>query len=267
MLRISISYFYRLGGVMQTLTGVHANMKLGDAWPALNSARTELQTLFGADWFFHAVRAAYNPGDKLLKNITPLVDRTDWDSPLTALEAFYIQDALKEFETVVTNELLNTDSYFVTRKAGYDTSSLIGNAERCFPGGLAVKVPKAIPDIREAGKCLAFELSTASGFHVLRGMETVVHAYWTAASGGKAQPRPKTLGVYIKQLTKYGYGSPKVIAALQQIKDLHRNPLIHPEVTIDLDEAVSLFGMCNSAISAMLKEIPAPIPAASPQNP
>ncbi len=53
-------------------------------------------------------------------------------------------------------------------------------------------------------------------------------------------------------------GSAKVLSCLQQIKDLHRNPLMHPEETLTLEEAISLFGICQSAISAMLKEIPDP---------
>jgi hypothetical protein len=51
-------------------------------------------------------------------------------------------------------------------------------------------------------------------------------------------------------------GNAKVLAALQQIKDPHRNPLAHPEETLTLEEAVGLFGIVQSAVNAMLKEIP-----------
>jgi len=51
-----------------------------------------------------------------------------------------------------------------------------------------------------------------------------------------------------------------LLASLQQIKDLHRNPLAHPEETLTLEEAVGLFGIVQSAINAMLKEIPDPPP-------
>jgi hypothetical protein len=73
-------------------------------------------------------------------------------------------------ETIINAELGVADSYYVTRKAGYDTSVLISNAEVMFSKDLPQKVMLAIPDIRESGKCLAFELGTAAGFHVRAGL-------------------------------------------------------------------------------------------------
>jgi hypothetical protein len=154
----------------------------------------------------------------------------------------------------------------VSRKAGYDTAVLIGNAEQCFPSDLGSKVPLAIPDIREAGKCLAFELSTAAGLHVMRALETVLASYWSAVSGGKPQPRPRTIGSYLKQMDKLAIGNAKAKAALQQIKDLHRNPLMHPRESLSLDGAVQLFGIVQSAVGAMLKDIPT-APASIPTKP
>jgi hypothetical protein len=37
---------------------------------------------------------------------------------------------------------------------------------------------------------------------------------------------------------------------------LHRNPLIHPEDALTLDEALGLLGMARSAITAMLAFLP-----------
>jgi hypothetical protein len=57
-------------------------------------------------------------------------------------------------------------------------------------------------------------------------------------------------------------GSPKVIAALKQIASLHRNPLIHPEDSLTVDQAVGLIGICVSAVNQMLAEMPSPLPPA-----
>lgn len=258
MIRISISFFYGLGAAMREIAAIQPGVKLNDVWLSLHKAQTELNNLFGTQWFSPAVKSAYNPGQILLNTIAPFVQRTDWTAELTNIEAWSITNALRDFDTVLKSELNIADAYFVSRKAAYDTTALIMNAEQIFPADLVIKVPNAIVDIREGGKCLAFELSTAAGFHVLRATESVLRAYWDVASKGKSHPKQKNLGVYLKKMEDGNMGSPKVRACLKQIKDLHRNPLMHPEETLSLDEAIGLFGICQSAIGAMLKEIPTP---------
>jgi hypothetical protein len=47
----------------------------------------------------------------------------------------------------------------------------------------------------------------------------------------------------------------KVVAALDQIRDLHRNPNIHPEEVLTLDEALALLGIAQSAILGMVRDV------------
>lgn len=255
MIRISISFFYNLGAAMRQIAGIEAGTVLGNVWVPLINAQTELNNLFNTEWFSPAVKTAYGPGQKLLAAIKPLASRADLDCELTAIEAWSVTGALTEFEAVLKSELAIADAYFVSRKGAYDSTALITNAEQIFHPDLVNKVPKAIIDIREGGKCLAFELSTAAGFHVLRATESVLKVYWDAVSKGKPHPRQKNIGVYLDKMEKDNLGSAKVRAVLKQIKDLHRNPLIHPDETLALDDAIGLFGICQSAIGAMLKEI------------
>lgn len=158
MIRISISFFYGLGAAMREIAAIQPGAKLNDVWLSLHNAQTELNKLFGAQWLTPAVRSAYHPGQTLLNTIAPFVQRTDWAAELTNMEAWGITNALREFETVLKSELNIADAYFVSRKAAYDTTALIMNAEQIFPADLVKKIPKAIVDIREGGKCLAFEL-------------------------------------------------------------------------------------------------------------
>jgi hypothetical protein len=37
---------------------------------------------------------------------------------------------------------------------------------------------------------------------------------------------------------------------------LHRNPLIHPEVALSVDEAMATLGIARSVVTAMLAELP-----------
>jgi hypothetical protein len=154
-------------------------------------------------------------------------------------------------------ETLNT--YSVTQKRGYDSMALISFAESIFPPELGVKVPEAIPDIREAGKCIAFELPTAAGFHLHRANEAMMHRYYDQVSGGKPRPKNRNIGGYLAAMTENKYGDPRLIATLKDLNDLHRNPLIHPDQSLEsIDEAIALMNAIHTATVFMLKAIPTP---------
>jgi hypothetical protein len=79
--------------------------------------------------------------------------------------------------------------------------------------------------------------------------------YWDHVSNGKARPKRFNIGDYLKRMDDLSVGDQKIKATLRQIKDLHRNELMHPENSLDLDEAIALLGIAQSAIAAMLKEL------------
>ena len=256
MIRISLRFFYQLGAVLHPIGNLKSEMKLSEVWSPLYAAQKELEELLRVDWFTPAVKTAATPGLDLHSALKAITDRTDFDAEVSVMEASTVTTALADFETVLKIELHNADSYFVTRKGGYDTQVLVSNAEENFPSDLGVKVPAAIPDVRDAGKCLAFEMNTACGFHVLRATEAVCRVYWEAVTKKMAHPRPKTMGTYARKLEELNKGAKKTVSAIKQLTELHRNPLIHPNDSLTLDEAKALMGMCQSVVSAMLKEIP-----------
>jgi hypothetical protein len=87
-------------------------------------------------------------------------------------------------------------------------------------------------------------------------------------TGGIAPPKVRNIGVYLESLKRLKKGDPKVIASIKQIADLHRNPLIHPETVLTMEEAISIMGISRSAVAAMLVEIPTIMPTtAVPQLP
>ena len=51
-----------------------------------------------------------------------------------------------------------------------------------------------------------------------------------------------------------------------QLRSLHRNPLIHPEVTLDMTEAQSLWAMCTSLVISMVTKTKMNLPS-SPSEP
>lgn len=62
-------------------------------------------------------------------------------------------------------------------------------------------------------------------------------------------------------MDKQGFGDPKVKTALRDLKDLHRNPLIHPEHSLNsAEEAIALMNGVHNVMVYMLQEIPAVAP-------
>jgi hypothetical protein len=160
-----------------------------------------------------------------------------------------IKEAASRFETVLAEELNVLDTYSVAQKGVYATAELIESAERMIPEPLRAKMPaQAIFDLREAGKCLAFETPTASAFHLLRSVESMLLAYYELITQGKAPARMRNWGVYIKNLRATGKADTKILDFVDHIRETYRNPISHPEATITTDEMLVLFGVATAAI-------------------
>jgi hypothetical protein len=88
------------------------------------------------------------------------------------------------------SELQTLDSYFISKKGIYSTADLIEHAEQALSVPIRAKMPaQAITDFIQAGKCLAFDSFTASGFHVLRATDSVLRLYYGHFVG--TPPKPK----------------------------------------------------------------------------
>jgi hypothetical protein len=280
MIRISIPYAYELAKALQPLSSLTVGAKLSDIYWMLYGAEFRLNEFVGTSVYAGALKATQAPAQQLLtaiKKLTALsgtlgatggIINAPESRTLDYMDAWTITHGLQQFETVLSAELNVADCYLVTQKGGYDTLTLIQNAQQLFPSELTAKAPGAIPDVRAAGTALAYELGSACGFHLLRALEAVLRQYYDVAMKGKARPKNRNLGGYLKKLEDEKAGNPKVIATLQQIRDLHRNPLMHPEDILTTDDAIALFGIVRSAVTEMLKALPVkppntPLPIAS----
>jgi hypothetical protein len=166
----------------------------------------------------------------------------------------------REFRTVLLAELNTLRAYLVTQKGIYSTADLVEHAEKTLPLSVIEKIPKgAVGEMQESGKCLAFECSTAAGFHVLRATELVLHCYYLACCTPSSPDTLPNWGAYIAELRQCGTPAINEVASLiQQIKDLNRNLIMHPEVALSTDEAFTLFELCKSAIILMAAALPSP---------
>jgi len=168
-----------------------------------------------------------------------------------------VVDRLKEFETILANEMPGIPTYYVRAKGIYSTDELISNSMQHIPDELQKFLPvKAQTDVNESGRCLAFEVATASAFHMWRAVESVMDAYYRSLTGKNfiEVEINRNWGSYIQAL-KDAKAEDKITGFLDHIRKEYRNPVSHPEETLELDEAFNLFGTGLSAIGQMLGAI------------
>lgn len=256
VLPISLPYIYKMAHVLKPLGSIQDDTTISSNLYTLYTAAGELNKFLFNSIYTDAIRAARAPGVELLSIIQKLTEAENHERNISVYEIYMLGSALQQFETVLIAELNVGHAFWVTKKRGYDTYDLINQAEVIFPQELIAKVPESIADIRESGRCIAFELGTAAGFHTMRALEIVLRRYFDVVTNGAPRPKTNNMGDYLSELDRLAVGDVKTKAALKQIKNLHRNELIHPEVTLSLDEAIGLWNMAQSVIVAMLSEIP-----------
>ena len=273
MTPISLPYLYRLGVELEPLANLpQEDTKLGDIFFSLFRAEQVLINVH-SDLYGPYLRASAPVAEELLTFINRQTQKS-MDDAVNRYEMLEIKRGFEQYKAVLLAELQSLSSYFVNRKGGFDTFSLLNAGETLFPKDLSAKVPEALFDAQQAAKCLAFEVPTACGFHVFRATESVLRRYYAEVAGSHPPPKVRSFGIYTKKLRQIKCGNEKIIAAIEQMTSLHRNPLVHPEVALTMEEAIATLGIARSAMTAMLSALPVPLPTtttnttvAAPQQP
>jgi hypothetical protein len=108
-----------------------------------------------------------------------------------------------------------------------------------------------------AGKCLAFDLATACGFHSLRAVELMILRYLRAFDA--KTDNLKTWFDYVKAVEEAECEgrkpSRKVAQMLDRMRDLDRNPLMHPRDTLDVTQADMLFSLAAITVVEMARDM------------
>jgi hypothetical protein len=267
--RISLPFFYQIGARLAPLAHITTGATTkGQVAVLAITLLPELNTLLMT---FPSLTVCRSSGERLrngLEQIGSLVTQEnppDWSQHIQAMDQPFqrvIGSAL-EFETVLSAELQTLTTYHATQKGIYSTTDLIERAEKALSPSIVGKLdPEMIQEIREAGKCLAFDVPTAAGFHTMRAVEAVLHAYYVKVCDQPADaPKLESWGAYIAALHKKRDVAKdpdiqEVEVLLQQLKDRHRNLIMHPEIVLSDDDAFEVFEIAQAAILAMAKKLP-----------
>ena len=168
--------------------------------------------------------------------------------------------SIYNFQAVLGTELPRANIFYITTKRAYDMTMLINQGESVLPeifiSYQGESKEEVIKDIREATKCLGFDISTGVGFHVYRAIEAiVVRDYFPIYNiQPKDWEKNKNLGNYINLLEKAGVNE-KVTIILKHLKDHYRNPISHPEEFWDTIKAESAFSVAVGVITIMIQDI------------
>lgn len=264
MIRISLPYIFRLAIQLEPLGNLPMeDTPYRDLWGIFFISEQALAEMHYSTLYAPSLRSSLPFASDLIGKIREQTNNDVHERTVEGYQLWAIKRAFEEYKTALLAELGSLNSYFVTQKGSHDSYALLMFGESLFPADLTTKVPEALFDAREAGKCLAFEVPTACAFHVFRATESVLRRYYTQVSQGRAPPKVRNIGVYLNALKQSGCGDAKALAALKQMTDLHRNPLVHPEAAITSDEALAIVGIARSAMTTMLAELAVSPPTTS----
>lgn len=258
MQRIDLSWVIETFQSIEAVLDFQEGMNGFDAWSHLHHAKHNIETIFYSSVYAEHLRISRSRADAFIQLVDGLTDRLaeDFDVTLHRLDAYNAREAANRFKVVFLSELSTIPAYLVTQKENYSINHLIENGVGLFPSNMIKKAPETRADAEEAGRCLAFELNTACGFHIYRVVESVLRRYWDEVAEGKPRPKIESLGKMANELKDGKLGDTKVSESLVQIARLHRNPLAHPDVILTSDEAIAAIGMARSVLTHMLSALP-----------
>lgn len=266
MRKLNTYQFYRLAKAVEPVLNLREeDTTLADIFSVLYAASSALRPLV-------ADRSILSPSSKraaanLLRSINAVgipeswkdLSSLDFKMQIDSFRVSSISGRARDFETVLANDLPGLDVYHVSAIGIYSTPALIEHAESALLEGLSEECQESISDtakrdFNQAGRCLAFDLSTAAGFHVMRAVEAVLRDYWHQVLQPSPGTRAPDMAQCINELRKAGEDA-KVLDVLDHIRDLHRNTLMHPDAFLEAAESLRLFDIAKSGISAMAERM------------
>jgi hypothetical protein len=256
--RIDSDLLLQLGSELRALRDANrAGMPLFaifHPWFDLLNTLTTLTESLGLRMSRDAIARLDRVGRRVLVDFyTADVDPERYRAPLEERDASILTTVISELEIVLRAEIRQSDMYFASQVGIYSTADLIDRADEFFGSDLRAVIPeRARADIRQAGRCLAFELPDGAAFHILKAMEEVMRQFAERVSGKPLSLKSRNWGEYIRCLREAG-ADPKLVEYLDYIRKNHRNPVLHPEQSLTQDEAVALFNAASNAIVPMAR--------------
>lgn len=224
------------------------------------------QRIHGNGYVFENLQSVFNYFERLdlqitrraardLEGFKSRLEESEKDSVLSKEQSLELRRLMKELRNTLEAELEGFEAYIVTPKR-YDVGRLTKDTHELFAEGVFFNLPEVgAYDFWEAGKCIAFERTTAAAFHILRGTEAVLRYYYCYKV--KRKRCDMTWGAILTDLRKRRNSVENItlLNNLDNIRHSFRNPTQHPEKIYDIEEVQDLWGLCVDVVNRMTKQI------------
>jgi len=248
--------FFLLGVYVHPLTVIEKGMPFALPRRVLADSFHQLQAFVNGDFEKRQLPTSIEKANIMLGFLADVFER----SKKSGYQAFTSDDVsnfrtiVLEFETVLDKELRDSPLLCVLPKGNLSIDSLLDGASKGYASSALPMLDSVIRrEIDESGTCLAYARGTACGFHILRAVEITLKAYVLAATGTLPKMSQRNWGEYIKQ-AETAQASVTLVDFLKILKT-KRNPLMHPQDTLEVDEAISIFSICQAAIEAITSDV------------
>ena len=272
MRRTNLFYFYTLGLVVSQLQLTGGTLRTSGSissvdWMALERAREWLNVAKISKILPRTAAVA----ERLQDMIEPILANPNREKQqLSHEQGIALHQSVIAFNNVLESESGEIFLFFVAEVAAYSTAALVENAQSHLSQEAQDFLTRdEIIDFKRAGECLAFGLYTASGFHAMRALEAEARRYHMSITGA-ATAVDWTLGPLINgnsgknqfgmrdQWNKEGSRTDSslvlIMSLLTTISQIYRNPIMHPEMTLNFESAKQVFNISSIAINAMVED-------------
>ncbi len=276
MKRLVVLSLYELGEVIADLSNrIHSTtITLGDIYVPLTKVERSLSEFVRSQ---SAFGLSLDVAENLRVTVSGMIQKTfyvdesrenfkeglDFSDEIPRWYFFEVTNRIDKFKHVFAAECGRSEIYSVEQKMGYDISSLLHDAEKNIHADIRHLISdNALTEVRDAGRCFALENYTASGFHILRALEVVMGDYYKKVGGEDKEFR--SWFDYTKEFEKLvdtregrqsEFPSPKVVSMLDRMRQLDRNPLMHPRDSLDEMAADTLFKLGVVTITELAKDM------------
>jgi hypothetical protein len=255
MIEVNLASFFYFGNSIRRLSDIQEGQPVSAWAPVLYEAREGLKAFLAnaerTRMFSQNVRWAVsilNTINSMMPEVPPgtLVK----DRQIFVEEVKSLIGALNTFAILLSEESERAYVVILEKQRTFDLHTLVESISTAFDAAVWDSLSGfSKREIKEAGRCLALERYTACGFHMMRAVER--ESCDCATLVAQANPVRRDFGDYLKTLEHHG-AEKKVIAVLDSLRSLERNPLVHPQDWLSQDDAVNMFCIAQVALSRLI---------------
>lgn len=243
----NIQEYIHVGAMNWHLVRLPDTIQVKEAYDAIkdlqkNIQKADLKVTYRAGYKLWEIQEELNKMNALEEMPSSLVDKIRKES--RGLEKTLVAESLGKIVFVVTEKRIDVE------KLTNEPSALLSSK-------VWISLPRvSASDFDNACKAIAFELSTAGAFHLLRCLEGAIRHYYLCIIKRNILPiKSRMWGPIINQLRERKKDPPpkELIEILDRIRISFRNPTSHPDKMYDSDEVQDLFGLVVDALNRIVR--------------